>query len=236
MDDERATSTGWRAIRPVLRLTRRVAERSFAEVRAELQAAGLDRADLADDPLDQLRRWYEQCRDLGLHEAEAFVLSTSTSDGVPSSRYVLMRGLDRGVVFFTNRESRKGRELETNPVAAACFPWHVLSRQVRLVGPIEVLDDADSDAYFATRPRGAQIGAWASPQSEPLTGRDELERRVAEVESRFDGIDVPRPAHWGGYRLVPHEVEVWQGRPSRLHDRFRYRLDGGAWSVERLGP
>jgi pyridoxamine 5'-phosphate oxidase len=213
-----------------------MAQRSFAEVRADLQTAGLDRGDLADDPLEQLRGWYEQCRELGVHEAEAFVLSTATPDGIPSSRYVLMRGLDRGVVFFTNRESRKGRELAVNPVAAACFPWHVLSRQVRIAGPVEELDDADSDAYFATRPRGAQIGAWASPQSEPLTGRAELERRVADVEARFDGVDVPRPSHWGGYRLVPHEVEVWQGRPSRLHDRFRYVRDGSTWTVERLSP
>jgi pyridoxamine 5'-phosphate oxidase len=211
-------------------------QRSFAEVRADLQAAGLDRGDLADDPLEQLRGWYEQCRELGVHEAEAFVLSTATPDGVPSSRYVLMRGLDRGLVFFTNRESRKGRELEVNPVAAACFPWHVLSRQVRLAGPVEELDDAASDAYFASRPRPAQIGAWASPQSEPLTGRAELEQRVADVEARFDGVDVPRPPYWGGYRLVPSEVEVWQGRPSRLHDRFRYVRDGSTWTVERLGP
>jgi pyridoxamine 5'-phosphate oxidase len=209
---------------------------SFAEVRAELQAAGLDRSDLAADPIEQLRRWYERCVELDLHEAEAFVLSTASADAVPSSRYVLMRGLDTGVVFFTNRDSRKGRELSANPVAAACFPWHVLSRQVRLVGPVEVLADADSDAYFASRPRGAQIGAWASAQSEPLTARGELERRVEEVVARFEGVDVPRPANWGGYRLVPHEVEVWQGRPSRLHDRFRYALDGASWTIERLSP
>jgi pyridoxamine 5'-phosphate oxidase len=213
-----------------------MSQTSFAEVRAELQAAGLDRADLADDPMEQLRRWYDQAIGVGLHEAEAFVLSTVGADGVPSSRYVLMRGLDHGVVFFTNRDSRKGRELAANPAGAACFPWHVLSRQVRLVGAVGILDDEASDAYFATRPRSAQIGAWASAQSEPLSGRAELEGRVEEVEARFAGIEVPRPAHWGGYRLVPHEVEVWQGRPSRLHDRFRYARDGGSWIVERLSP
>jgi pyridoxamine 5'-phosphate oxidase len=211
-------------------------QQSFAEVRAELQAVGLDRADLAEDPVEQLRRWYEQCVELGVHEAEAFVLSTASADGLPSSRYVLMRGLDHGVVFFTNRDSRKGQELAVNPVAAGCFPWHVVSRQVRLVGPVEVLAESDSDAYFASRPRGAQIGAWASAQSEPLSSRAELEHRVEEVEVRFEGVDVPRPTNWGGYRLVPHEVEVWQGRPSRLHDRFRYTLDAGSWNVERLGP
>ena len=209
---------------------------SFAEVRAELQAVGLDRDDLADDPIVQLRRWYEECIELGMHESEAFVLSTVAADGTPSSRYVLMRGLDHGVVFFTNRQSRKGRELQANAVAAACFPWHVLSRQVRLVGPVEVIDDEASDAYFATRSRGAQIGAWASDQSAVLADRGELERRVADVEARFEGEEVPRPPHWGGYRLVPHEVEVWQGRRSRLHDRFTYRRSGEAWHVERLGP
>ncbi|WP_285658709.1 pyridoxamine 5'-phosphate oxidase, partial [Helicobacter bizzozeronii] len=199
----------------------------------------LRRADLLDDPIEQLRRWYDQAREAGLHEPDAVVVSTVAADGTPSSRYVLMRGLDTGVVFFTNYQSRKGHEIDDRAVAAVVFPWHWLSRQVRVVGRVERVSEAESDAYFASRPRGSQIGAWASPQSEPLVDRAQLEALTAEVEDRFDGVEVPRPPHWGGYRVVPDEVEVWQGRPDRLHDRFAYRRDPSAptgWALTRLAP
>jgi pyridoxamine 5'-phosphate oxidase len=208
-------------------------------LRTSLMERGLRRADLLDDPIEQLRRWYDQAREAGLHEPDAVVVSTVAADGTPSSRYVLMRGLDTGVVFFTNYESRKGREIDDRSVAAVLFPWHWLSRQVRVVGRVERVSEAESDAYFATRPRGSQIGAWASPQSEALADRAELEALTVEVEVRFEGVEVPRPPHWGGYRVVPDEVEVWQGRRDRLHDRFAYRSDPSAptgWALTRLAP
>ena len=208
-------------------------------LRASYMERGLRRADLHDDPIEQLRRWYDDSRAADLQDPDAIVVSTVAADGTPSSRYVLMRGLDAGVVFFTNYESRKGHELDGRSVAAVVFPWHPLSRQVRVVGRVERVSDAESDAYFATRPRGSQIGAWASPQSEALADRAELEALTAEVEARYEGVEVPRPPHWGGYRVVPDEVEVWQGRRDRLHDRFAYRRDPSAptgWTLTRLAP
>ena len=215
------------------------------ELRRALQERGVRRADLADDPFEQFRRWFDQAREAGLHEPEAMVVSSVGAGGLPSSRYVLLKGLDHGFVFFTNFESRKGHELDDRPRAAICFPWHVLSRQVRVAGTVERVSDAESDAYFASRPRGSQIGAWASAQSEVLVDRAELEARTARTEVRYAGIEVPRPPHWGGYRVVPSELEVWQGRPDRLHDRFRYiRIAAGsgapsappAWALDRLNP
>ena len=149
---------------------------------------------------------------------------------------MLLKELDHGFVFFTNYDSRKGLELDGHPQAAVCFPWNLVSRQVRAVGPVERVSAAESDAYFATRPRGAQIGAWASRQSEVIDDRATLESWVAAAEARFDGADVPRPPHWGGYRIVPVEVEFWQGRPARLHDRIRYRRTADGWQRDRLSP
>lgn len=210
------------------------------DARRAWQEEGLRRADLADDPLDQVRRWHAEVAAAGLHEPDAMVLSSVGGDGVPSSRYVLVRGLDHGFVLYTDLDSRKGRELAAHPVAALCAAWHPAGRQVRAVGRVEPVSEAESDAYFAGRPRGSQVGAWASsPQSRDLADRAELERRVREVEARFEGQEVPRPARWGGLRLVPEEVEVWQGRRDRLHDRFAYRRDPsrpGGWTITRLAP
>lgn len=209
-------------------------------LRRSLQERGMRRSDLAADPLEQFRGWFDEAVEAGLHEPEAMIVSSVGPDGLPSSRYVLLKGLDHGFVFFTNFDSRKGHELDTVPKAAICFPWHVLSRQVRVAGPVERVSDAESDEYFASRPRGSQIGAWASAQSEVLADRAELEVRTADTETRFADVEVPRPPHWGGYRIVPLELEVWQGRPNRLHDRFRYARDpndpGGDWSLDRLSP
>jgi pyridoxamine 5'-phosphate oxidase len=196
--------------------------------------------DLANDPITQLERWLAEARP---HEPDVFtpmVVATATPDGIPSARTVLLKEVDqRGIVFFTNRRSRKGRELAANPRASALFrfrePRH---RQVVWSGTVETVDDGESDAYFATRPRGSQLAAWASPQSEVIASREALEAAVAEVASRYpEGTAVARPPHWGGYRIVPDAVELWEDRPDRLHDRARYRReDSGGWVVERLGP
>jgi len=199
--------------------------------------AELRRADLASDPLEQFRRWFAEA-DSALEVPEAMALATATPDGAPSVRMVLLKGFDeRGLVFYSHRTSRKGRELEANPQAALLFHWSPLGRQVRIEGGVEPVPDEESDAYFATRPRDAQIGAVASRQSEPLGSRSELDARLAEVRAELGGGTVPRPATWGGFRLVPTAWEFWQHRASRLHDRFRYEQEpSGAWTVERLFP
>ena len=207
--------------------------------RHRLEERGLDRSDLDDDPVVMLRRWFDHASQVGVHQPEAMTVATATAAAEPSVRFVLCKGFDeRGVTFYSNEQSRKGREIRANPVAAALFPWHQISRQVRVSGTIERVADDEADAYFASRPRGSQIGAWASPQSQVIADRAELETRWADEERRWHGRDVDRPAHWGGFRIVPDEWELWQGRANRLHDRFRYRRDqvGGAWRIDRLSP
>ena len=197
----------------------------------------LNAEDLAVDPIVQFRSWLAVADAAGVPLANAIALATADANGAPSVRHVLLRGIeDDGFVFFTNHASRKGRELTANARASFTVLWRELDRQVCVRGQVRELDPHASDAYFATRPRDAQVGAWASRQSEPLADRADLERRIAETEERFAGGDVPRPPFWGGYLLLPDEVEYWQGRPFRLHDRFRYTRADTGWRIDRLYP
>jgi pyridoxamine 5'-phosphate oxidase len=202
----------------------------------DLQAE-LRRADLASDPLEQFRNWYGEAS-AALEVPQAMALATATPDGAPSARMVLLKGFDeRGLVFYSHYTSRKGRELEANPQAALLFHWSPLGRQVRVEGKVERVSDVESDEYFATRPRDAQVGTLASRQSDPLGSRAELYERLAELEEDLAGGTVPRPPTWGGFLLVPAAWEFWQHRASRLHDRFRYERERpGTWTLERLFP
>jgi pyridoxamine 5'-phosphate oxidase len=192
---------------------------------------------VAAEPLEQFRRWFAEAEQAGIRAPHAMALATAAADGAPSVRMVLLKGADAdGFVFFTGYGSRKGGELEANPRGALLFYWDPLGRQVRVEGPVERVPSDESDAYFATRPRGAQLAAAASQQGRVLRAREELDARVTELEHAYEGADVPRPEHWGGYRLVPESYEFWQHRESRLHDRLRYRRADGAWLVERLSP
>jgi pyridoxamine 5'-phosphate oxidase len=200
--------------------------------------AGLVEADVDPDPMVQFGRWFDDAEAADLVEPSAMTLATATAEGVPSARMVLLRGVDqRGFVFYTNYESRKAAELAANPRAALVFWWGELQRQIRVEGPVERTSQQESAAYFRTRPLGSRLSAWASPQSRVIPGRAVLDQRVAELAAGHPDGDIPLPPFWGGYRLVPELVELWQGRPNRLHDRLRYtRLVGGGWRIERLAP
>jgi pyridoxamine 5'-phosphate oxidase len=199
----------------------------------DLNRGGVDR-----DPLKQFQKWYDEVLAAGVSEQDAIsmTLATATKDGPPSARVVLLKSVDdSGFVFYTNYQSRKGKELDENPQACLLFYWPKVWRQVRIEGTVEKVSAAESDEYFQTRPLGSKVGAWASNQSEVVDSRETLEARFAETEKLY-GEDVPRPRHWGGYRLRPNAIEFWQGRENRLHDRLRYRLQDGVWLIERLGP
>jgi pyridoxamine 5'-phosphate oxidase len=209
--------------------------RAFAPQQADKH---IEIDDLSPDPFEQFQEWFSLAQESGIPDANAMILATSTRDGYPSARTVLMKGIDeRGLVFYTNYESQKGRELAENPRASVVFYWNTLGRQIRVAGEVERVTSEESYEYYRSRHPGSRIGAWASRQSEPLGTRKELLDRVAEIATRFPGDDIPLPPHWGGYLIAPTMFEFWESRENRLHDRFRYtRRDDGTWKIQRLQP
>ena len=211
--------------------------RNVADLREEYRGASLDESDLDPNPVEQFRRWFDEALAANLHEPNAMTLATSTPDGQPSARIVLLKGYDeRGFVFYTNHEGRKGRELTENPRCVLLFYWGEMGRQVRIEGTAARVPEEEADAYFATRPRGSRLGAWASAQSREVGDRRALEDRLRELELEYEGREIPRPPFWGGYRVEPTQFEFWQGRENRLHDRLVYRRAGDGWEVSRLQP
>ena len=208
----------------------------IAQIRRSYLTGELDEANVGTDPISMFGEWMNAAIESGIDEPNGMALATASTTGVPAVRVVLLRGFDaRGFVFFTNYESAKGQDLLANPRAAATFWWQPLERQVRISGRVEKIAREESDAYFRSRPRGHQLGAWSSPQSSAVKGREELQARAAEVETLFPG-EVPLPDFWGGYRLMPDRVEFWQGRENRLHDRFVFEKKQSGWTVTRLAP
>ena len=209
----------------------------LAALRRDYALATLDERDVDADPIRQFERWFADAAAARVPEPNAMTLSTATRDGVPSARIVLLKGVDaNGFAFYTDYRSRKGAELAENPLAALTFLWKEIERQVRITGSVSRVSTQESEAYFRTRPPGSRLGAWASHQSAVLASREELEARVQDVIGRFPDGDVPLPPHWGGFRVAPDEIEFWQGRPDRLHDRLLYRRGEGSWQISRLSP
>ena len=207
-------------------------------LRKEYTRSGLKESDVASDPIEQFRSWFDEVLAADLHEPNAMTLATATQEGRPSARVVLLKGFDeRGFVFYTSYVGRKSEELETNPNCALVFYWGELERQVRVEGRASRVSEEESDEYFGSRPRGSRLGAWASEQSRPVEGRGALEERLRGLEAEYEGREVPRPPFWGGYQVEPEVIEFWQGRENRLHDRLVYRRsDNGEWGRERLQP
>ena len=209
----------------------------LAALRRDYALATLDARDVDPDPIRQFERWFADATAARVLEPNAMTLSTATRDGVPSARIVLLKGVAaNGFAFYTDYRSRKGAELAENPLAALTFLWKEIERQVRVTGSVSRVSTQESEAYFRTRPAGSQLGAWASHQSAVLGSREELEARVQDVAQRFQGGDIPLPPHWGGFRVLPDEIEFWQGRTSRLHDRLLYRREESGWDISRLSP
>jgi pyridoxamine 5'-phosphate oxidase len=214
-----------------------VVDDELARLRSEYADSGLAESDVHADPIVQFAKWMRAAMDAGIHEPNAMLLATATPAGVPAARLVLLKGFDAaGFVFYTNYESRKAAELAANPRCALVLPWHALQRQVRIEGDASRVPEQESAAYFAIRPRGAQLGAWASPQSQVVPDRSALASLYDEAEQRVGSEPVPLPPHWGGYRVTPSVLEFWQGRPGRMHDRLRYRRTDAGWLLERLAP
>jgi pyridoxamine 5'-phosphate oxidase len=210
---------------------------SIADLRLNYTRQSLLESDIHPDPIQQFQTWFDHAIAANLLEPNAMTLATATLNGTPSARIVLLKGIDqRGFVFYTNYNSQKGQELVANPQAALVFLWGELERQVRIEGTVEKIADEETDAYFQSRPHSSQLGAWASAQSCVIPNREVLEQRLANLTQDYQDKAVPRPLHWGGFRVIPHAIEFWQGRPSRLHDRLRYRLEAGNWIIERLSP
>ena len=211
---------------------------NIADLRRNYTQAGLTEAEAALNPFQQFQTWFDQALSAELPEPNAMTLATATASGKPSARIVLLKGFDEeGFVFYTNYSSHKGQELADNPWGSLVFWWAELERQVRIDGPVEKVSQEESEAYFQSRPIGSQLGAWASPQSKVIASREELEQKMTDLEEKYKNETIPKPPQWGGYRLIPHELEFWQGRPNRLHDRLRYRQQtDGTWLRERLAP
>jgi pyridoxamine 5'-phosphate oxidase len=213
-------------------------ETSVADLRKEYTFQGLSETDAHPNPFKQFKTWFDEALTAQLPEPNAMTIATATSDGKPSARIVLLKDYDeRGFVFYTNYESHKGQQLVENPWGAIAFWWAELERQVRIEGRVEKVSDAESDEYFKSRPKGSQLGAWASTQSQVIDSREVLEQRLQQLKEEYETQEVPRPPHWGGFRVIPDEIEFWQGRPSRLHDRLLYRRgEDGRWVIQRLSP
>ncbi|WP_297337721.1 pyridoxamine 5'-phosphate oxidase [Algoriphagus sp.] len=209
----------------------------IASIRKEYSLKSLDKNDVHDDPMIQFKNWLQESIDSQVLEANAMTLATHGEGGYPNARIVLLKEVDHGFVFFTNYESEKGRELILNPKAALTFFWAELERQVRVLGKVEQISAAESDEYFFSRPLGSQIGAWTSPQSHKIASREVLDQKLKEMEDKFAKEKIKRPPFWGGFRLIPHKIEFWQGRPSRLHDRILYEYTNqNVWEISRLAP
>jgi len=209
----------------------------IAQLRREYTKGGLRRSDLHDEPTVQFNRWFEQALEADIHDTNAVTLATANASGHPSSRIVLLKGVDeRGFIFYTNYKGQKSRDIEVTPHVSLCFYWSGLDRQVRIQGIAQKVSREESENYFKIRPRESQIGAWASRQSSEVKNRDELESNFAKMAERFEGKPVPLPDYWGGYVVNPYKIEFWQGRPNRLHDRFVYTQNDGKWEIKRLNP